>query len=105
MTGCDQFFRDIEKDFEYWSSTVIVTDTVIPSIGTDMNGYPCITSDGNKTISLKLVNPQNYTLKTPVGGNYSDIIKFGSGTVGSGLGTPPRVRHGFYSYSKRSQRT
>ncbi|UTC61708.1 hypothetical protein E4O05_09145 [Treponema sp. OMZ 787] len=88
LAGCEQFLRDIEKDFEYWASTVIVTDTVIPSAGTDADGYPCIKSDGDKEILIKIINPKNYRLQFPGDpGAPSDIAVFASGAIGSVHGT------------------
>lgn len=90
FAGCKQFLDDIEKDFKYWSSRVFVTDTIIPSTEQDSNGYPCLTSDADKTITIKLTNPQNYVIQTPEdSGAPSDIVRFGSGTIGSGPGSPP----------------
>ena len=90
FAGCKQFLDDIEKDFKYWSSRVFVTDTIIPSTEQDSNGYPCLTSDADKTITIKLTNPQNYVIKTPEdSGAPSDIVRFESGTIGSGPGSAP----------------
>ncbi|WP_255804555.1 hypothetical protein [Treponema denticola] len=90
FAGCKQFLDDIEKDFKYWSSRVFVTDTIIPSTEQDSNGYPCLTSDADKTITIKLTNPQNYVIQTPEdSGAPSDIVRFGSGTIGSGPGAAP----------------
>lgn len=92
FAGCKQLLDDIEKDFKYWSSSafIIGTDISSVSIGTDEESYPCIPSDGDKTITIKLSNSQNYVIKTPEeSGAPSDIIRFGSGTIGSGSGGVP----------------
>lgn len=61
-----------------------------PSTEQDSNGYPCLTSDADKTITIKLTNPQNYVIQTPEdSGAPSDIVRFGSGTIGSGPGSAP----------------
>ncbi|UTC75577.1 hypothetical protein E4O03_02255 [Treponema sp. OMZ 792] len=89
LSGCDQFVADIERDFEYWSSTIIIQSIDIPSIGTDTQNYPCIKSDTDQIIKIKLINPQNYTLKLPgEPGAPHDIIVFGNGVIGSGTGSP-----------------
>ncbi|UTC67097.1 MULTISPECIES: hypothetical protein [unclassified Treponema] len=103
LAGCDQFLRDIEKDFEYWASTIIVTDTAIPYAGIDSEGYPCLSSENDKLITIKIVNALKYEFKMPTDpGAPADIITFGSGVIGSGAGTPPPplVQHGLYPYSK-----
>ncbi|UTC65327.1 leucine-rich repeat protein [Treponema sp. OMZ 788] len=91
FTGCSQLLKDIENDFKYWSANVFVTENNIASIsiGTDKDSYPCITSDGDKTIKLKLINPQKYEIKMPgeAGAPY-DIVRFASGVKGSGGGRP-----------------
>lgn len=89
FTTCKQFLTDISETFDYWASTVIVKETVIPNSLMDKESYSCIPSDLDKKISLKLINPQNYSLKMPEGtGTYTDIIMFESEVEGTGGGIP-----------------
>ncbi len=89
FAGCKQFFADIEKDFEYWTSTVHVIDIVLPPVPEDIDGYPCVSSDDDKIVTLKLVNPQHYVLKTPAdSGAPSKIVVFEDGVVGSSGAAP-----------------
>lgn len=89
FAGCKQFVADIEKDLEYWSSSAHIIDIVLPSSSNDIDGYPCVASNDDAAITLKLVNPQNYTFKTPADlGAPSDIVVFEDGVQGSSGAVP-----------------
>ncbi|WP_428771706.1 hypothetical protein V1L52_06245 [Treponema sp. HNW] len=83
LTGCKEFFADIEKDFSHWTSMVQIVAHRVPSAGTDAEGYSCVASDTDKTVSLHLNNPQGYELQIPAAGASSDIVAFESGVKGA----------------------
>lgn len=93
LTSCKQFFLDIDDVFGYWSSSIRIADVEISSLGVDAEGYPCISSNGDKTIKLKLINPQQYQLKLPSDQDApSDIIKFEDGVKGQDEGAPQYLK-------------
>ncbi|UTC76218.1 hypothetical protein E4O03_05835 [Treponema sp. OMZ 792] len=105
LSACDHFFSDIERDLEYWSSTVLITGNEIPAAGTDNEGYPCLPSAGDKTIILKLTNPQKYILKIPgAQGSPSDIVVFESGVKGADGMNAPRAEIDYYFRQTSSDR-
>lgn len=91
LTGCKEFFADIEKDFSYWTSMVQIVAHRVPSAGTDAEGYSCVASDTDKTVSLHLNNPQGCELQIPAAGASSDIVAFESGVKGADGTNPPRA--------------
>ncbi|UTC65491.1 hypothetical protein E4O00_05080 [Treponema sp. OMZ 788] len=105
LSACDHFFSDIERDLEYWSSTVLITGNEIPAAGTDNEGYPCLPSAGDKTIILKLTNPQKYILKIPgAQGSPSDIVVFENGVKGTDGMNAPRAEIDYYFRQTSSDR-
>ncbi|UTC68128.1 MULTISPECIES: hypothetical protein [unclassified Treponema] len=104
-SACDHFFSDIERDLEYWSSTVLITGNEIPAAGTDNEGYPCLPSAVDKTIILKLTNPQKYILKIPgAQGSPSDIVVFENGVKGTDGMNAPRAEIDYYFRQTSSDR-
>ena len=65
-TTCQPFKDNIEDYLSYWSAEVIATDYRInPSYSTNTAGALCVPSAGDVTVTVKLHNPKNFTLKTP----------------------------------------
>ncbi|UTC61532.1 hypothetical protein E4O05_08195 [Treponema sp. OMZ 787] len=105
LSACDHFFSDIERDLEYWSSIVLIIGNEIPAAGTDNEGYPCLPSAGDKTIILKLTNPQKYILKIPgAQGSPSDIVVFENGVKGTDGMNAPRAEIDYYFRQTSSDR-
>lgn len=89
LNSCKQFLDDIEETLSYWASTVFINGKEIPAPVTDEDGYPCLESDNDKIIKLKLANPKRFTLKLPSDpGAPSDIITFEGGVKGKNGGSP-----------------
>lgn len=89
LNSCKQFLDDIEETLSYWASTVFINGKEIPAPVTDEDGYPCLESDNDKIIKLKLANPKCFTLKFPSDpGAPSDIITFEDGVKGKNGGSP-----------------
>ncbi|UTC77903.1 hypothetical protein E4O04_07770 [Treponema sp. OMZ 799] len=105
LSACDHFFSDIERDLEYWSSTVLITGNEIPAAGTDNEGYLCLPSECDKTVILKLTNPQKYILKIPgAQGSPSDIVVFENGVKGADGMNAPRAEIDYYFRQTSSDR-
>ena len=69
LIACEQFLRDIEADFEYWTSEVIPKDISIDKPSQELNGVyyiPSTYTDG-VTITIKLHNPKKFNLIMPTG--------------------------------------
>ncbi|UTC43536.1 right-handed parallel beta-helix repeat-containing protein [Treponema sp. OMZ 857] len=72
FTNCQPFKDNIEDYLSYWSAEVIATDYRInPSYSTNAAGALCVPSiaddgtDTDVTVTVKLRNPKNFTLKMP----------------------------------------
>ena len=67
FTNCQPFKDNIEDYLSYWSAEVIATGYRIdPSYSTNAAGALCVPSPaGDVTVTVKLHNPKNFTLKTP----------------------------------------
>ena len=72
FTNCQPFKDNIEDYLSYWSAEVSATDYRInPSYSTNAAGALCVPSiaddgtDTDVTVTVKLHNPKNFTLKTP----------------------------------------
>ncbi|WP_052185537.1 leucine-rich repeat protein [Treponema sp. OMZ 838] len=66
FTNCQPFKDNIEDYLSYWSAEVIATDYRInPPYSTNAAGALCVPSAGDVTVTVKLRNPKNFTLKTP----------------------------------------
>lgn len=88
--SCKRFLADMKTEFSYWVSFASIEKAVLPEgYKTDKDGFPCITSEKDKTVILKLINPQNYVFKMPSGtGAPQDIVSFESGVKGTDGGAP-----------------
>jgi len=66
ITACKQFLADIEEDFSYWASEVIVADYSFDKPYQMSNdGALCIPSSAPVTLTIKLRNPKNFSLVMP----------------------------------------
>lgn len=75
ITACKQFLADIEEDFSYWASEVIVADYSFDKpYQTSNDGALCIPSAADVTLTIKLRNPKNFTLVMPT--SSADVIRF-----------------------------
>ncbi len=87
LIACEQFLRDIEADFEYWTSEVIPKDISIDKPSQELNGVyyiPSTYTDG-VTITIKLHNPKKFNLIMPTGaGDAGTVINFPKFTGGGG---------------------
>ena len=85
LIACEQFLRDIESDFEYWTSEVIPKDISIDKPSQELNGVYYIPSADNVTITIKLHNPKKFNLIMPTGsGDAGTVINFPKFTGGGG---------------------
>ncbi|EMB21917.1 hypothetical protein [Treponema denticola] len=83
LIACEQFFKDIEADFEYWTSEVIPKDISIDKPSQELNGVYYIPSADNVTITIKLHNPRKFNLIMPTGsGDAGTVINFPKFTGG-----------------------
>ena len=65
-TTCKPFTADIDEYLSRWAAEVIATDYRInPSYSTNAAGALCVPSASDVTVTVKLHNPKNFTLKTP----------------------------------------
>lgn len=90
LNSCKQWMADLDNIFSYWASTVMLDMDSVPGLISDNQGYFYTSSDSNKSINLKIINPGSNQLKMP--GDHdapADIVTFANGVSGSlSSGTP-----------------
>ena len=78
FTTCKQFTADIDDYLEYWAAEVLPMDYNIDKPHrTTADGSMCIPSANDVTLTIKLLNPKNFTLITPVSpADTGKVIRF-----------------------------
>lgn len=77
LSTCKPFLADIGNDLSYLTNTTTIEKAVLEKLVKDNEQIPSLSSDSDKSIIIKLNNPENYELKMPgEQGSSSDIVIF-----------------------------
>ncbi|QKS93139.1 hypothetical protein [Treponema phagedenis] len=80
LVSCNQFRADIETDFAYWTQQAMVTQADFTFVA-DAETVPSVHSKADAVLTLKVRDPQSYTLIMPSAASApQDIIVFDTPT-------------------------